>query len=77
MDYVDATHLRFDGDTFISYAMLNQIERACALARLGNKQEALTALKQALGLDYDSELDLNDVDLKPLTKMREFKTLVK
>jgi len=26
MEHVDATHLRFDGDAFISYAMLNQIE---------------------------------------------------
>lgn len=26
MDHVDATHLRFDGDAFTSYAMLNQIE---------------------------------------------------
>ncbi|MBO0801289.1 MAG: transglutaminase domain-containing protein, partial [Blastocatellia bacterium] len=26
MDHVDATHLRFDGDAFVSYAMLNQLE---------------------------------------------------
>jgi transglutaminase-like putative cysteine protease/tetratricopeptide (TPR) repeat protein len=26
MDHVDATHLRFDGDAFISYAMLNQLQ---------------------------------------------------
>src|SRR5581483_5137723 len=26
MDYVDATHLRFDGDSFAEYAMLNQVE---------------------------------------------------
>jgi transglutaminase-like putative cysteine protease/tetratricopeptide (TPR) repeat protein len=26
MDHVDATHLRFDGDGFVSYAMLNQLE---------------------------------------------------
>ena len=33
MDYVDATHLRFDGDTFASYVMLNQIEMEILGAR--------------------------------------------
>ncbi|MGH9798885.1 MAG: transglutaminase-like domain-containing protein, partial [Blastocatellia bacterium] len=33
MDHVDATHLRFDGDAFTSYAMLNQIELEVTAAR--------------------------------------------
>ncbi|HEX8772895.1 MAG TPA: transglutaminase domain-containing protein [Pyrinomonadaceae bacterium] len=33
MDYVDSTHLRFDGDTFASYAMLNQIQMEVLEAR--------------------------------------------
>lgn len=33
MDYVDATHLRFEGDAFISYAMLNQVEMEVVEAR--------------------------------------------
>ncbi|MGE0883675.1 MAG: transglutaminase domain-containing protein [Blastocatellales bacterium] len=33
MDHVDATHLRFDGDAFTSYAMLNQIELEITSAR--------------------------------------------
>jgi tetratricopeptide (TPR) repeat protein len=33
MDYVDATHLRFDGDAFVSYAMLNQLEMEIIAAR--------------------------------------------
>jgi len=33
MDRVDATHVRFDGDTFISYAMLNQLELEITAAR--------------------------------------------
>jgi transglutaminase-like putative cysteine protease len=33
MDHVDATHLRFDGDAFVSYAMLNQLEVEIASVR--------------------------------------------
>ncbi len=33
MDRVDATHLRFDGDAFISYAMLNQLDLEITSAR--------------------------------------------
>jgi transglutaminase-like putative cysteine protease/Flp pilus assembly protein TadD len=33
MDYVDSTHLRFDGDTFASYAMLNQLQMEVLEAR--------------------------------------------
>lgn len=33
MNHVDATHLRFDGDAFTSYAMLNQIELEILSAR--------------------------------------------
>ncbi|HEX8136166.1 MAG TPA: transglutaminase domain-containing protein [Pyrinomonadaceae bacterium] len=32
-DYVDSTHLRFDGDTFASYAMLNQLQLEVLEAR--------------------------------------------
>lgn len=45
--------------------------QACALAQLGNKQDALNALKQAYELD--SDIDFDDVDLKPLAKMPGFK----
>ncbi|MFY9225459.1 MAG: transglutaminase domain-containing protein [Blastocatellia bacterium] len=50
-------------------------EKACALAQLGNKQDALAALKKAVALDSDFELDMDDPDLKPLEKLTEFKTL--
>ncbi|MEP7340349.1 MAG: transglutaminase domain-containing protein [Acidobacteriota bacterium] len=33
MEHVDATHLRFDGDAFTSYAMLNQLELEIIAAR--------------------------------------------
>ena len=33
MDRVNATHLRFDGDAFISYAMLNQLDLEITSAR--------------------------------------------
>ncbi len=33
MDHVDATHLRFDGDTFANYAMLNQLDLEVVAAR--------------------------------------------
>lgn len=33
MEHVDATHLRFDGDAFTSYAMLNQLELEITAAR--------------------------------------------
>jgi len=33
MDRVDATHLRFDGDAFASYAMLNQLDLEITSAR--------------------------------------------
>src|SRR5207244_270013 len=50
-------------------------ERGCALAQLGRKQEALTAIKRAVELDPDT--DLTEDDLKPLSKLPEFKTLQK
>jgi Tfp pilus assembly protein PilF len=51
--------------------------RACALARLGRRAEAITALKRAIELDEYYGLDLEEEeDLKPLSSMPEFKKLV-
>lgn len=50
-------------------------EKACALAQLGNKQQAIESLKKAVAPDSDFELDMDDPDLKPLEKLTEFKTL--
>jgi tetratricopeptide (TPR) repeat protein len=53
--------------------------RACALARLGRRVEAMAALKLAVELDaeIDLEVDIKDEpDLKPLAAMREFKQLL-
>ncbi|MEW6125811.1 MAG: transglutaminase domain-containing protein [Acidobacteriota bacterium] len=52
--------------------------RACALARLGRKTDALSFLKHAIELDEDYLYDLSEeVDLKPLATMLEFKKLLK
>jgi len=52
-------------------------ERACALARLGRKNEALTALKRAIALDDELGVSLeNEEDLKPLATLPEFKKLL-
>jgi tetratricopeptide (TPR) repeat protein len=51
--------------------------RACALARLGRRAEAITALQRAIELDEYYGLDLEEEeDLKPLSSMPEFKKLV-
>lgn len=50
-------------------------EKACALAQLGNKQQAIESLKKAVELDTELEIDMDDVDLKPLAKMPDFKIL--
>ncbi len=47
-------------------------ERACSLAQLGRKREALAALKLMMALDRDSLFDLNEPDLQPLSNMPEF-----
>lgn len=52
-------------------------ERACALARLGRRNEAVVALKRALELDEDIADSLEDEeDLKPLATLPEFKKLL-
>jgi tetratricopeptide (TPR) repeat protein len=50
-------------------------ERACSLAQLGRKREALAALKLMMALDRDSLFDLNEPDLQPLLNMPEFRVL--
>jgi tetratricopeptide (TPR) repeat protein len=52
-------------------------ERACALARLGRRNEALAALKRAIELSDDLANSLEDEeDLKPLATLAEFKKLL-
>jgi len=50
-------------------------ERACSLAQLGRKREALAALKQMLELDPKAVFDPDESDLQPLVAMPEFKAL--
>ncbi|HJQ68373.1 MAG TPA: transglutaminase domain-containing protein [Blastocatellia bacterium] len=50
--------------------------RACALARLGRKKEAIAALKRAIEIDEFLTVDLSEEDLKPLATLPEFKKLV-
>ena len=52
-----------------------QFERACSLAQLGRKREAITALKEALESESKASVDLDEPDLKPLAIMPEFKAL--
>jgi tetratricopeptide (TPR) repeat protein len=52
-------------------------ERACALTRLGRKNEALAALRRAIALDDELADSLEDEeDLKPLATLPEFKRLL-
>ncbi|MBO0859647.1 MAG: tetratricopeptide repeat protein, partial [Chloracidobacterium sp.] len=50
-------------------------ERACSLAQLGRKREAISALKQMLEIDPEAVFDSNEPDLQPLAIMPEFKAL--
>jgi transglutaminase-like putative cysteine protease/cytochrome c-type biogenesis protein CcmH/NrfG len=50
-------------------------ERACSLAQLGRKREALAALKRMLEIDPETVFDPGEPDLQPLAVMPEFKTL--
>jgi transglutaminase-like putative cysteine protease/tetratricopeptide (TPR) repeat protein len=50
-------------------------ERACSLAQLGRKREALAALKQMLEIDPDTVFDPEEPDLQPLATMPEFKAM--
>ncbi|MGH9768664.1 MAG: transglutaminase domain-containing protein [Blastocatellia bacterium] len=52
-----------------------QFERACSLAQLGRKREALAALKQMLELDPETVFDPDEPDLQPLAAMPEFKAM--
>ncbi len=52
-------------------------ERACALARLGRRNEAIAALKRAIELNAELADSLEDEDdLKPLITLPEFKKLL-
>jgi tetratricopeptide (TPR) repeat protein len=52
-------------------------QRACVLARLGRRSEAIAALKRALELDEDMIESLEEEeDLKPLANLPEFRKLL-
>ncbi|HKQ74285.1 MAG TPA: transglutaminase domain-containing protein [Blastocatellia bacterium] len=50
-------------------------ERACSLAQLGRKREAIAALKNMLELDPEAVFDPDETDLQPLAAMPEFKAM--
>jgi tetratricopeptide (TPR) repeat protein len=50
-------------------------ERACSLAQLGRKREALAALKRMLEIDPEAVFDPDEPDLQPLAAMPEFKAM--
>ena len=50
-------------------------ERACALAQLGRKREALVALKKIIELDPQMLFNPEEPDLQPLAALPEFKAL--
>ena len=52
-------------------------ERACSLAQLGRKWEALAALKKVIAMDDEYAYDLAaESDLQPLAALPEFKALL-
>jgi transglutaminase-like putative cysteine protease/Tfp pilus assembly protein PilF len=52
-------------------------DRACALARLGKTEEAITALNRAIEIEpYYSESLADEPDLKPLSNLPAFKKLI-
>jgi tetratricopeptide (TPR) repeat protein len=51
-------------------------ERACSLAQLGRKREALAALKQILGLNSETFFDSDEPDLQPLASLPEYKAIL-
>jgi tetratricopeptide (TPR) repeat protein len=66
------TAIRLDNEDADGY-----YHRACALARLGRRADALTALKRAIELDDGYEDLLQDEeDLKSLATLPEFKKLL-
>lgn len=52
------------------------LERACSLAQLGRKREALAALKQILKIDPEGYFFPDEPDLQPLASLPEFKAIV-
>src|SRR5262249_56378184 len=50
-------------------------ERACSLAQLGRKREAMAALKRMLEIDPEAVFDPDEPDLRPLAAMPEFKAM--
>ncbi|HEX8184839.1 MAG TPA: transglutaminase domain-containing protein, partial [Blastocatellia bacterium] len=69
------TALRIDGENFLAF-----YHRACALARLGRKQEAMLALKRAAEMLESisiSHFIEDEEDLRPLAGLAEFKQLLK
>lgn len=50
-------------------------ERACALAQLGRKREAIAALKQMIETSGEAGFDADDPDLQPLAALPEFKAM--
>ncbi len=50
-------------------------ERACSLAQLGRKREAMAALKQMMETDPEWLFDPDEPDLQPLAALPEFKAL--
>ncbi|MBO0724230.1 MAG: HEAT repeat domain-containing protein [Blastocatellia bacterium] len=62
--------VNLDGDSADAH-----FERACSLAQLGRKREALAALKQMLEIDPEAVFDPNEPDLQPLVGLPEFKAL--
>jgi tetratricopeptide (TPR) repeat protein len=53
----------------------SQFERACSLAQLGRKREAMAALKRMLEIDPETVFDPDEPDLQPLAAMLEFKAM--
>lgn len=51
-------------------------ERACSLAQLGRKREALAALKQLLALDSETLFNPEEPDLQPLASLPEYKAIL-
>ncbi|MDX2034401.1 MAG: tetratricopeptide repeat protein [Blastocatellia bacterium] len=50
-------------------------ERACALAQLGRKREAIAALRRMIELSGETDFDADDPDLQPLAPLPEFKIM--
>jgi tetratricopeptide (TPR) repeat protein len=69
---LNAANLAIKSDSKLAMAFF---ERACSLAQLGRKREALAALKQMMALDPEAVFDPEELDLQPLANLPEFKAL--